>query len=91
MVNPSYIQKYEVNNLRTVLQLFIAGWQRIVFKIQLNSSNPRKKLFFKLKFKRPEVFYGLDCKPDTWPNCLMSRFELVTYDRKSPLRPIAKI
>ena len=38
MVNPSYIQKYEVNNLRTVLQLFFARLQRIVFKeIQLNS------------------------------------------------------
>ena len=46
MVNPSYIKKYEVNNLRTVLQLFFAGLQRIVFKIQLNSSNSPQEIIF---------------------------------------------
>ena len=50
MVNPSYIQKYEVNNLRTVLQLFFAGW-RIVFKIQLNSSNPPQVIIFQAEIQ----------------------------------------
>ena len=56
MVNPSYIKKYEVNNLRTVLQLFFAGLQRIVFKIQLNSSNPPQEIIFQAEIQTAGSF-----------------------------------